>query len=148
MLLATGFGVGLSPMASGTIGSLLGIPIAMSIHHLNWTCQAGICVLLVLVAVPLCNVAEKHYGIKDDGRIVADEYLTFPICLIGIPWVEHLWLLPVAFVVSRVLDIIKPFPARRSQAFAGGAGIVMDDLISNLYTLALNYVICRMIDYL
>jgi phosphatidylglycerophosphatase A len=60
---------------------------------------------------------------------------------LGLPWLQHLWLLPVAFVVARVLDVVKPFPARQSQRVRGGGGIVVDDFISTLYALALNHLV-------
>lgn len=146
---ANGFGTGLSPFASGTTGTLPGILIAYALASLWWPWQIGICLVMALLAVPICDAAEKIYGKKDDGRVVADEYLTFPICLIGIPWTApgNLWMLAVAFVVCRVLDIWKPFPARQMQNIKGGLGILADDFVSTTYALGVNhlliYLICR-----
>ena len=148
-LVANGFGTGLSPVASGTVGTVPGILIAYVITVLPWYWQAAVCVVLALVAIPVCDAAEKIYGEKDDGRVVADEYLTFPICLIGIPWTEpgNIWMLAMAFVVARVLDIWKPFPARQAQSLKGGLGILTDDFVSTTYALGVNhlliYLICR-----
>ena len=140
-MLANGFGLGLSPVASGTVGSLPGILIALIVSPLHVRWQILICIALALIAIPICGRAEEFYGKTDDGRIVADEYVTFPICLIGLPWVGHLWLLPVAFVVNRVLDIVKPPPAFQAQNLIGGVGIVMDDVISSIYALGINHAI-------
>jgi len=145
VLLATGLGLGYSPVASGTVGSLLGIPIAAAMVSLGLGWQVAVVVLLALVAMPICDYAEDHFARKDDGRIVADEYLTFPICLIGLPWIEHLWLLPVAFVVCRVFDIIKPPPAHGIQKLRGGKAVVLDDVFSSLYALLANHIIFRMV---
>lgn len=135
--IATGFGLGYSPIASGTFGALLGLPIAWGASYAPpWgqvLAAAGLC----LVALPVCDRAEKILGGKDDGRIVADEYLTFMICGIGLPLREHPWLLAAAFVVSRICDIVKPFPARRLERLRGGAGIVLDDLVASLYALGI-----------
>jgi phosphatidylglycerophosphatase A len=141
--IATGFGLGLSPFAPGTVGTVLGIPIAaaLSIGGLGWGAQVVWAACLALAAGPACDSAERQFGTKDDHRIVADEYLTFPICVIGLPWMEHLWLLPVAFVVNRVMDIIKPAPARQLQALRGGWGIVADDVMSSLYALIINHAV-------
>lgn len=139
LLLATGLGLGLSPVASGTAGALLGVPLAFAMGSLGWVAQAVICACLVCVAVPLCSAGEEYLGRKDDGRIVADEYLTFPICLIGLPCVQYLWLLGMAFVVNRLMDILKPPPARQAQDLQGGLGIVIDDTISSLYALGINH---------
>jgi len=141
LLLATGFGLGLSPFASGTVGTVLGVAIAVAMSGLGQLWQVGLAVALVALAVPVCDAAEAIYGRKDDGRIVADEYLTFPLCVLWLPWVAHPWLLGLAFVTHRVLDIIKPPPARQLQAVKGGVGIVVDDLVSSLYALAVNHAV-------
>ena len=140
-VIATGFGLGYSPVASGTVGSLWGVLIVWGIaaSGMRWEWHAALCVALSLLCIPVCDVAEKVLGKKDDGRIVADEYLTFPICMIGLPWMHHLWLLPVGFVVCRVMDIVKPFPAHRLQRLKGGLGITVDDIFASLYALAINW---------
>ena len=133
--LATGFGLGFSPVASGTAGSLPGVLAAWLLARVPWWVAAVAAAAMTLLAIPICDAAERHYGKKDDGRIVADEYLTFPICVIGLPILEHPWLLAVAFVVNRGLDIVKPAPARQAQELKGGLGIVTDDFVSSLYAL-------------
>ena len=141
---STGFGLGYAPVASGTIGTLAAFPIAVWLvrFHEQWWWQAAIAAGLTLLAVPICDAAEKIFGTKDDGRIVADEWMLFPICLIGLPVWEH-WqiLLPLCFVVARVCDIIKPPPARRLERLPGGVGIVLDDLVASLYALAINHLL-------
>ena len=47
----------------------------------------------------------------------------------------------VFFAVIRLIDIIKPPPAKRLQSLPGGRGIVVDDLVANLYALAVNWMI-------
>jgi phosphatidylglycerophosphatase A len=145
LLLATGFGLGLSPVASGTVGALPGILLVMALCGLPVLWQAVCVVALVALAVPVCGAAEKIYGRKDDGRIVADEYVTLPLCMIGLPVAAHPWLLAVGFVTHRACDVLKPPPARQIQALRGGAGIVMDDVISSLYALGLNHLIYRIL---
>ncbi|MFW5871205.1 MAG: phosphatidylglycerophosphatase A [Verrucomicrobiota bacterium] len=137
LIIATGFGLGYSPIASGTVGTLPGVLIALLMNPLHWGLQVALCVLLTLVAVPFCDRAEKILGRKDDGRIVADEYLTFPICVIGLPMAEYPWLIPAAFLVARFTDIVKIPPAAQSQNIKGGVGIVLDDAIANVYALIL-----------
>lgn len=139
---ATGFGLGLSPIASGTTGTLLGLPIIFCLAPVwagpvIWQICCG--VILTVAAVPLCDLAERYFKRKDDGRIVADEYLTFPICMIGLPLCVPV--LIMAFLTNRLFDIIKPPPARRLQDLPGGLGIVADDAISVLYSLALNHLL-------
>lgn len=137
IVLATGFGLGLSPVASGTAGTLPGLLIVMAIwpYGLPWQILAAI--ILPLLAIPVCEIAERHFVEKDDGRIVADEYLTFPIAMIGLPLTP--WVVAMAFVSARVFDIIKPPPARQLQDLHGGLGIVIDDVLASLYSLAANH---------
>jgi phosphatidylglycerophosphatase A len=145
VVLATGFGLGMSPVASGTVGTLPGILIVIAVwpHGLAWQLVAAI--LLPLLAIPICHRAEQVFGTKDDGRIVADEYLTFPITLIGLPLAP--WVMAMAFITARIFDIVKPPPARRLQDLHGGLGIVIDDVFASLYSLALNHliyaIVCR-----
>jgi phosphatidylglycerophosphatase A len=137
ILIAGGFGLGCSPVASGTAGALLGIVLVLGIGQLSVIWQIIVAALLCLAAVPVCDIAEKHFNTKDDSRIVADEYLTFPLCMIGLP--VTLPVLIMAFIVNRIMDIIKPFPANKFQELSGGLGITADDVTSSLYSLALNH---------
>ncbi len=138
LLLATGFGLGYSPFAPGTVGSLWGVVFAAALAGRDWWVQLAAVGVGFLAAIPICHLGEDALGRKDDGRIVADEYLVFPLCLVGIPWWTRPEFLAVAFVVCRLLDIIKPPPARQAQGIHGGLGIALDDLISTAYALGLN----------
>jgi len=138
---ATGFGLGYSPVAPGTVGSLWGVLLVLVLHpHLDWIGQVLLAACLSLLAVPLCDVAERHFGRKDPHCIVADEYLTFSISLIGLPiaWTTW-WILPLAFATNRFFDIVKLPPAYRLQNLPGGWGIVADDVFAALYSLAVNH---------
>ncbi len=140
---ATGFGLGFSPVAPATVGSLLGLGIVIPMAAMGYPLQIVISLVLILVAVPLCAAAETAFARKDDGRIVADEFLMFPICLIGIPFMTWPAFLVIAFIVARIMDLLKPPPARAAQALAGGIGIVMDDVLANVYALVINHLIWR-----
>lgn len=140
---ATGFGIGLvSPIAPGTTGSLPGVLLALWVTQQHLPLQILVCIGMTFLAIPICDVAENVLGKKDDGRICADEWMLFPICTIGLPLVQHLWLIPLCFVVARVCDIIKPPPARALQELHGGIGIVIDDCVASLYALAINHACC------
>ena len=144
LVIATGFGLGLSPVASGTAGTLPGLLIAagMALAPIQW--QMAVALVLSGLAVPICDVAERHFNRKDDGRIVADEFLTFPLCTIGLPVLAEPWTLGAAFVINRVFDVIKPPPARGLQKLPGGWGIVADDVFSSLYALLTNHLVYRL----
>lgn len=141
--LATGFGLGYSPVASGTVGSLPGLLLVWAIYPLPLAAQIATALLLSVLAIPICNVAESVFKTKDDGRVVADEYMTFPLCVLGLPWMmlQYWWLLPMCFVVNRICDIIKPPPANQLQQLKGGLGIVIDDFFASSYALAINHLL-------
>ncbi|MDZ4198227.1 MAG: phosphatidylglycerophosphatase A [Kiritimatiellia bacterium] len=143
-VMASGLGLGLSPIASGTVGTLWGVLLVVLVWpimpHAGF--QAALALILTLAAIPICEAGERWYRTKDDGRIVADEFLTFPICMIGLPFhPEMIWVLGMAFLTCRMFDIVKPPPARGLQRLHGGFGIVIDDVIASLYSLALNHLI-------
>jgi phosphatidylglycerophosphatase A len=131
-------------VASGTAGALLGLPLVWALSPLPLGGRIAASAALALICIPVCTVAEGALGgEKDDGRIVADEYLTFPICMLGLPWLEpgNWWVMPMAFVVNRFMDIVKPFPAYRLQALKGGLGITVDDIVASLYALGANWLL-------
>ena len=147
LIVSSGFGLGLSPFASGTCGAVLGVPLGLALTLLNGhlAAQLAIAAALTLLAIPICDAAEKIYGVKDDGRIVADEYMLLPICFIGhgplwhnlfaggeLTW-RTIAFVAAIFVISRICDILKPSPARQLQAVRGGLGIVLDDLVADMY---------------
>ena len=147
--LATGLGLGYSPVAPGTVGSAWGVLMVLLLFpSLPAARQVLLCAGLAMVAIPICDVAERHFGKKDPHCIVADEYLTFPISMIGLPvsW-DTWWILPIAFCSNRFFDIVKLPPANQLQRLRGGLGIVIDDVFAALYSLAVNhaayYVITR-----
>lgn len=143
-LIATGFGLGYAPVASGTFGALLGCLIVWRLTGLPLWLQIIICIACSLACIPICSYAEKALGgEKDNGKIVADEYLTFPICMLGMYhlWQQTWWLMPMCFIVNRIMDIIKPFPAYRLQSLPSGLGITIDDVIASLYALGINWVL-------
>jgi phosphatidylglycerophosphatase A len=79
--------------------------------------------------------AERLIGGKDPGAIVVDEVAGMTISVLLVP--RTIAALAVAFLLFRVFDIVKPFPARQSQRIRGGVGVMIDDVIAGLYALAL-----------
>ena len=147
VFVATGFGLGLfAPFAPGTFGSLPGVALAYATTELPLWLQIPVCTALALLAIPFCGVAERALGIKDDGRITADEWMLYPIALVGIPlWDLPWWSMMLFFCVVRAIDIIKPWPCRGLQSIPGGRGIVIDDFFANLYSLAIDWAIVFLI---
>lgn len=130
---ATGFGLGLAPLASGTVGSLLGVPLAWWLLGRSRRRQLGLAAILLVAAMPLCQLASDTLGGKDDGRIVADEIVALPLAVLGQAAARQPLAMAGAFVAYRVLDATKPPPVAQVEAVAGGVGIVLDDLVAALY---------------
>ena len=82
------------------------------------------------VAVYTADAMTGEWG-KDPGRVVVDEGVGF---LVTVAFLPTGWLTVVAgFFVFRVLDLIKPTPARQLEALPGGWGIVVDDVVAGIY---------------
>ncbi len=140
--IAVGFGTGWSPVMPGTVGTLVGLPMAwglLQIQHAGT--QAIVCAALSLLAIPICGAAERIIGGKDPGCIVADEYLTLPITVIGMNAYSMPWVLLSGFILHRIFDITKPPPIRQLQDIHGGFGIVVDDFLAALIALGINHLI-------
>ena len=134
LLLATGFSVGRIPLAPGTFGSLLGIPLCLVLAEIGLDVMvAAAVVAFVLFAVWIAGKAERLIRIKDAPCIVIDEMAGITVAMLGVPLTPLN--LTAGFIAFRVLDIIKPFPARYMDAkVSGGWGIVMDDVVAGLYS--------------
>ena len=143
LFVSSGFGLGLvAPFAPGTFGSIPGVILAYGAATLAVPLQILSALGFAFLAVPFCDIAERELGIKDDGRITADEWMLYPISFIGIPLLElPWWSMIVFFCVVRAVDIIKPWPCRGLQSIPGGLGIVIDDFVANIYSLGINWAI-------
>ncbi|MFZ5640247.1 MAG: phosphatidylglycerophosphatase A [Bacillota bacterium] len=125
LLLASGFGLGYVPKAPGTFGSLLGLLLALVIPpNLYLYAVVGV----GLLGVWLANEAEKILEEHDSPKIVIDEIAGFLLAAYG--WSG--FYLALAFVLFRILDVMKPEPLRSLQKLPGGLGIMTDDLLAGL----------------
>lgn len=132
--MASVFGAGYSPVASGTVGSLV-TAVAIWLLPLTLLRTAVALVVVTLLGIWAGGRVERVLGRKDPGVIVIDEVAGMLLSVIGLP--RSLPVLITAFLLFRLFDIWKPFPARESQALTGGVGVMVDDLIAGLYTLVL-----------
>ncbi len=133
-LLASGGFVGHVPGAPGTAGSALALALWWVIPGLSGLPLAALVLILVVIGVPVSTAAEDHYG-RDGRPIVIDEIAGFFVSVLALP---KTWEIALAsFFLFRLLDVLKPFPAGRSQMLRGGWGVVADDVIVGVYTNAL-----------
>ncbi len=132
VLLATVGYCGYFPIAPGTVGSAAGLIV----YALVWWTQSpvlevGLIVGLFAVGVWAGTVAERYFGGIDPGPIVLDEVVGMLITLAFIP--VGLSGALAGFVLFRIFDVIKPFPAGRFERLHGGLGVMADDAMAAVY---------------
>jgi len=138
----TAFYSGYSPVAPGTAGTLVAMALyilenlifssadPIHIHMFNFI---FLCII-IYPCIKLGDAAEIFFNAKDPQQVVLDEVLGYWIGILFIPFSFSTAFM--AFILFRLFDIVKPFPADRLQSLKGGVGIMIDDIIAGLYTLA------------
>jgi len=135
MALATGFYTGYAPKAPGTVGTLVAFPIHFLIILLPFPGYYLALAAILVLAIITAGMAEKIIDRQDPGMVVIDEIIGMLIGLMFIPLTVAA--LVAAFVLFRIFDIWKPFPVNWLDTHLhGGTGIVLDDVMAGLYTLA------------
>jgi len=131
-LLAFGLGTGLSPVAPGTVGSLLGLAAAWATLPFDMPLRIAVGVAMVLGGIWLCGASARRIGVHDHPGIVWDEIAALYLVVIFLPSSILLWAL--AFGLFRLFDIVKPWPiSDLDHRLKGGLGIMLDDLVAALY---------------
>jgi phosphatidylglycerophosphatase A len=132
VILATGFGVGYSPVAPGTLGTLIAIPIYYFLSEIPSPLYEVTLVGFFFLSVWVSGNAERLFGKEDDQRIVIDEVIGFLITMLWVP--KTIRFIIIGFVLFRFFDILKPFPIRRlEKRLKGGFGVVLDDVAAGVY---------------
>ncbi|HTO55149.1 MAG TPA: phosphatidylglycerophosphatase A [Myxococcota bacterium] len=131
LALATAGGSGYSPVASGTVGSLVGLGLWWALGHVEPLAYAGACAAVTALGIWAAGRAEEIFGRHDDGRITIDEVAGQLVSLAALPWRPEV--AAVGFLLFRLFDIWKPFPARNAERLPGGLGVMADDLVAGVY---------------
>jgi phosphatidylglycerophosphatase A len=128
---ATGLGSGYSPLAPGTAGSLLGLVLFWPLHGLTTAGQIAVAAVLFGVGVGAAGSVARRAGTEDPGIVVVDEIVGMWVSLLFVPLGTGTVL--AAFVLFRVMDVVKPYPARQLERLPGGWGVMADDLMAGIY---------------
>jgi phosphatidylglycerophosphatase A len=142
---ALGFGTGLSPIAPGTVGTLLAFVLyALVARSLGPLGVAAVVVVCFAVGVWACDRTGRDLGIADHGGMNWDEIVAFLIVLLftpaGLAWQA------LAFFAFRFFDVVKPPPIRHiDRTVKGGLGVMLDDVAAAFYTVLLLAIVKRMI---
>jgi phosphatidylglycerophosphatase A len=141
-LIGSGFYTGYFPVASGTIGSLAALIIYLIPGFEQLFIIIPFTLIFIVYGIFLGNKFEINYG-KDPAECTVDEIVGTWISVIAIP--KTLWIIVTAFFVWRILDIIKPSPARNLERLKGGLGIMFDDVVSGIYTLIIMHLVVYLV---
>jgi phosphatidylglycerophosphatase A len=154
-------GVGYFPIAPGTLGSLVGVGLYLTIWSgidqlLTSRALANrlttlyvytplmAFMLLVIFVVTMIGIwaatrTEKLQQKKDPSIVVVDEVAGQMIALLSGPfWIQTWWSILSAFILFRLFDIWKPYPIRRLEGLESGLGIMADDVVAGVYALIVN----------
>jgi phosphatidylglycerophosphatase A len=153
LAIATAFGLGYIPIAPGTFGSLVGVVVMalfsirilpikshdIYLHDVYLVVSAPhilipVTFLVSCVGVVVASNVATYLGKKDPQIVVVDEVSGQLISYLGIGGGITNWkYLLLGFILFRVFDIWKPFPARQAESLPGGLGIMADDWIAGIY---------------
>ena len=132
LFLASNAGLGYAPFASGTFGSLAGIPVFYYLSCFGWPLQLITLVAICFLSFWAAEGAGKIYAEADDGRIVIDELIGYLVTVAFLPFSWTVALL--GFFWFRLFDIIKPPPANWfDREMKNGVGVTLDDVVAGVY---------------
>ncbi len=130
-LIGSGIYSGYFPFASGTVGSIVALAIYLIPGFENPALLLFFISFFLVVGIFIGNKFEEVYG-KDPKQCTIDEFVGTWISLLFLP--KKALFIAIAFIIWRVMDILKPFPARQVEKMKGGLGIMLDDVIAGIYS--------------
>jgi phosphatidylglycerophosphatase A len=142
---ATVGGAGYSPVASGTVGSFVTL-VALWLIPFTTPGLLVTLAIVMLVGIWAGSRVERAIDAKDPGIIVIDEVAGMLLSVLFLP--RTIPVLVTAFLLFRLFDIWKPFPARQFQELHGGLGVMLDDLIAGAYALVIIVISRALVDLL
>ena len=133
--LASGFGAGLSPIAPGTMGTLVAVPLwAIFASFLPLWGYLLLIIIASIIGITICQKASDELGVHDHGGIVWDEFVGLWITMLFAPvsWTSAI----LGFLLFRFFDVLKPWPIKAiDEKISGGFGIMFDDIIAGIFAL-------------
>ena len=132
IFLSTGAFSGYVPVMPGTAGSAAGIAVFYLLSFFSIPVYFLLTALFIFLSIWSAGKAEQLFREKDPPRVVIDEIAGYLITMATFPpdW-RYVF---AGFVIFRIMDILKPYPANRiNDRVQGGLGIVLDDVVAGLY---------------
>jgi len=127
---ASFFYTGYFPFAPATFASLVWLAVYLFVPGGGWLVHPIVVVCTAPIAIYLSHQAEKYWG-TDASHIVIDEFVGMQVTFLAMA--PSLLMGGAGFILFRVFDILKPFPAGRAQRLPGGLGVVTDDVAAGVY---------------
>jgi phosphatidylglycerophosphatase A len=127
----TAFGSGYAPFAPGTAGSAVGLLLFWPMAAWPWPWPLGASAVLFLVGSLAAGRVARLVGLKDPGIVVVDEVVGQWVTLTALPFTPVT--AAAGFVLFRIMDVVKPWPARDLERVPGGWGIMADDVAAGVY---------------
>lgn len=123
---------GFAPVAPGTVGSAVTLPLWWLLRGAEQPWLEPLCLAVVVVAGAWsARVAERELQSEDPGPVVIDEVAGMLVTLL---WMPLTWQVALAgFLAFRVFDIAKPYPVNRLERLPRGWGVMADDLMAGVY---------------
>ncbi len=128
VIFSTWFGCGFLPLAPGTFASAASIPLLFWMRNCSLWIRVAVLFSFILLAIGVSEYAERIFKKKDPKQVVIDEVAGMLVCCLFVPF--KLRYIFTGFILFRLLDIIKPFPIRKTESLTGGFGIVIDDVLA------------------
>ena len=140
--IATWFGCGISPIVSGTVGSLGALPFAYVIQRYTGSFTLFVAAVVIFaVGTWASNEYLRHTGRNDDpSEIVVDEVAGQWLLLCVLPLTWHGYL--AGFILFRTFDIVKPWPVCvADRKIKGGFGVMFDDIAAAIYPVLVYFIV-------
>lgn len=133
-LLSFGFGAGLSPIAPGTFGTLIAMPIYLVLTSFSTIIYVLTVAFMFCIGCWASKQTADALGVHDHPGIVIDEIVGYLATMLFVP-VTWYWMI-FGFLLFRLFDIWKPWPINKvDRQLQGGVGIMLDDLLAAIYSL-------------
>jgi phosphatidylglycerophosphatase A len=132
VLFSTGLYTGYSPIAPGTLGTIVAVPLYLILSRLSAFSYGVTMVTFLFMATWIAWIAEAIFLKRDSQRIVIDEIGGFLVTMAFLPATPRYVFF--GFLLFRFFDIVKPFPTRKLETLKGGYGVVADDLMAGIYS--------------
>lgn len=147
VIIGTGFGAGFWPWGPGTAGAALATLIwccyayAVPSYSVVLVITAVLAVVFTLLSIQPINRLERSWG-EDPSKVVVDEMVGVWITLLAVPASREWYYAVAAFLLFRVMDILKPLGCRwLDRNVHGGWGVMLDDILAGVYGGIVLYVI-------